>query len=197
MSQSDKKILFDRPAIEKRVEELAREISGDYAGGELLVIGILKGAFVFMADLVRSLTVPCRVDFMRVSSYGDAAESSGRITIVKDVELSLENRDVLIVDDIVDTGLTLKYIVGELKSRRPHSLKVCAFLDKRKRRKVEFKADYVGFTIDDGFVIGYGLDYAEKYRFLPEVYVLTAPGEKVETTHDHTMQTVPDEIPLR
>lgn len=197
MSQSDKKILFDRLAIEKRVEELAREISGDYPGGELLVIGILKGAFIFMADLVRSLTVPCRLDFMRVSSYGDAAESSGRITIVKDVELSLQNRDVLIVDDIVDTGLTLKYIVGELKSRGPRSLKVCAFLDKRKRRKVKFEADYVGFTIDDGFVIGYGLDYAEKYRFLPEVYVLTDIGEKMETTHDHTMQAVPDEIPLR
>ena len=196
VSESKMEMLFDRPAIDRRVRELALEISCDYAGGELLVIGILKGAFVFMADLVRSLTIPCRIDFMRAASYGDAQESSGRITIIKDTELSVKNCDVLVVDDIVDTGLTLDYIAQELKSRGARSLKVCAFLDKRKRRKVPFEADYVGFTIDDGFAIGYGLDYAEKYRFLPEVYVLTRKGGKVEKTDDHTMQAVPDEIPL-
>jgi hypoxanthine phosphoribosyltransferase len=178
MPGNEKKILFDRPAIERRVQELADEISRDYAGGELLLIGILKGAFIFMADLARAVTIPCRIDFIRAASYGDAAESSGRIAITKDVELSVEGVDILVVDDIVDSGLTLKYIVDELKARGPRSVKVCAFLDKRKRRKVPFEADYVGFTIDDGFVIGYGLDYAEKYRFLPNVYVLTDEGRR-------------------
>jgi len=178
MPGNEKKILFDRPAIERRVQELADEISRDYAGGELLLIGILKGAFIFMADLARAVTIPCRIDFIRAASYGDEAESSGCIAITKDVELSVEGVDVLVVDDIVDSGLTLKYIADELKTRGPRSVKVCAFLDKRKRRKVPFEADYVGFTIDDGFVIGYGLDYAEKYRFLPDVYVLTDGGRR-------------------
>ena len=151
---------------------MADQISGDYAGGELVIIGILNGAFIFMADLIRMINIPCKVDFVRVVSYGAGAESSGKVVMTKDIETSIRGRDILIVEDIVDTGLTLQYLTGWLKEREPRSLKVCAFLDKRKRRKVSFEADYVGFTIDDGFVVGYGLDFNEQYRYLPEVYVI-------------------------
>jgi hypoxanthine phosphoribosyltransferase len=154
------------------VQELAGQISGDYAGRELVVIGILKGAFIFMADLVREITIPCNIDFVRVASYGASAESSGKVVMTKDIETSIKGRDILIVEDIVDTGLTLQYLVGWLQERNPNSLKICVFLDKRKRRKVPFEADYVGFTIDDGFVVGYGLDFNEQYRFFSDVYVI-------------------------
>ena len=172
MIEMSKEILFSRAAIQKRVQELAYQISGDYAGRELIVIGILRGAFIFMADLIREIRVPCKIDFARVASYGAGAESSGKVVMTKDIETSISGLDILIVEDIVDTGLTLQYLTGWLKERNPRSLKVCAFLDKRKRRKISFEADYVGFTIDDGFVVGYGLDFNEKYRFLPEVYVI-------------------------
>ncbi|MDD3248985.1 MAG: hypoxanthine phosphoribosyltransferase [Smithellaceae bacterium] len=167
-----KKVFLTPPEISGRVREMADEISRDYAGREILVIGVLKGAFVFMADLIRALSVPCRTDFIRAASYGAGTESSGAIVITKDVELPVEDRDVLIVEDIVDSGLTLLHIMDTLKSRNPRSIKVCTFLDKRKRRKVHFEADYVGFTMDDGFIVGYGLDFNEQYRFLPAVYVL-------------------------
>jgi len=172
MEKMQKKILFPRDAIKKRVEELAGRISADYKDRELIVIGILKGAFVFMADLIRAFSIPCRIDFVRVASYGAGTESAGRVVLTKDIETSIKGRDILIVEDIVDTGLTLAYLVNWLKERNPQSLKVCAFLDKRKRRKVAFEADYVGFTIDDGFVVGYGLDFNEQSRFLPEVYII-------------------------
>jgi len=154
------------------VQEMADQISGDYAGSDLVIIGILKGAFIFMADLIRMMNIPCKVDFVRVASYGAGAESFGKVVMTKDIETSIRGRDILIVEDIVETGLTLQYLAGWLKERNPRSLKVCAFLDKCKRRKVSFEADYVGFTIDDGFVVGYGLDFNEQYRFLPEVYVI-------------------------
>ena len=172
MDEMSKKILFSRAAIQKRVQELAGQISGDYTGRELVVIGILKGAFIFMADLIREISIPCNIDFVRVASYGASSENSGKVVMTKDIETSIKGRDILIVEDIVDTGLTLQYLVGWLKERNPHSLKVCVFLDKRKRRKVSFEADYVGFTIDDGFVVGYGLDFNEQYRFFPDVYVI-------------------------
>jgi hypoxanthine phosphoribosyltransferase len=172
MDEMSKKILFSRAAIQKRVQELASQISGDYAGRELVVIGILKGAFIFMADLVREISIPCKIDFVRVASYGASSESFGKVVMTKDIETSIKGRDILIVEDIVDTGLTLQYLIEWLKERNPHSLKICVFLDKRKRRKVSFEADYVGFTIDDGFVVGYGLDFNEQYRFLPDVYVI-------------------------
>ena len=172
MNEMSKEIIFPRAVIQKRVQEMADQISGDYAGGELVIIGILKGAFIFMADLIRMINIPCKVDFVRVASYGAGAESLGKVVMTKDIETSIRGRDILIVEDIVDTGLTLQYLTGWLKEREPHSLKVCAFLDKRKRRKVSFEADYVGFTIDDGFVVGYGLDFNEQYRYLPEVYVI-------------------------
>jgi hypoxanthine phosphoribosyltransferase len=172
MDEMSKKILFSRTVIQKRVQELASQISSDYAGRELVVIGILKGAFIFMADLVREISIPCNLDFVRVASYGASSESSGKVVMTKDIETSIKGRDILIVEDIVDTGLTLQYLVNWLKERNPNSLKICVFLDKRKRRKVSFEADYVGFTIDDGFVVGYGLDFNEQYRFFSDVYVI-------------------------
>lgn len=172
MDEMRREILFSRDAIARRVQEMAGQISGDYNGRELIVIGILKGAFIFMADLIRAMSIPCKVDFVRVASYGAGQESSGKVVMTKDIETSIKGRDILIVEDIVDTGLTLTYLVNWLKERNPGSLKVCAFLDKRKRRKVSFEADYVGFTIDDGFVVGYGLDFNEQARFLPEVYAI-------------------------
>jgi hypoxanthine phosphoribosyltransferase len=172
MNEMSKEILFSRAVIKKRVQELAIQISGDYAGRELILIGILRGAFIFMADLIREISVPCKVDFVRIASYGAGAESSGKVVMTKDIETSISGRDVLIVEDIADTGLTLQYLTVWLKERNPRSLKVCAFLDKRQRRKVAFEADYVGFAIDDNFVVGYGLDFNEQYRYLPEVYVI-------------------------
>jgi hypoxanthine phosphoribosyltransferase len=172
MDKISKEILFPRDTIQKRVQELAGQISKDYAGRELIIIGILKGAFIFMADLIREISIPCRIDFTRLASYGDGSDSSGKVVITKDIETSIKGRDILIVEDILDTGLTLQYLVGWLKERNPNSLKICVLLDKRKRRKVSFEADYVGFTIDDGFVVGYGLDFNEKYRFSPDIYVI-------------------------
>ncbi|HPC86278.1 MAG TPA: hypoxanthine phosphoribosyltransferase [Smithellaceae bacterium] len=177
MGDMRKKVLLEPSAISGRVREMAGEISRDYAGREILVVGVLKGAFVFMADLIRALSVPCQTDFIRAASYGAGTESSGKIVITKDIETDIAGRDVLVVEDILDSGLTLRHIVDVLKLRNPRSVKVCAFLDKRKRRRVHFEADYVGFTMEDGFVVGYGLDFNEQYRFLPGVYVLDpAPG---------------------
>jgi hypoxanthine phosphoribosyltransferase len=168
----NKKILYSRELIQKQVREIAGRLSADYAGRELVVIGILKGAFIFMADLIREMTIPCQVDFVRVASYGAGQESAGKVVMTKDIETSIAGRDVLIVEDIIDTGLTLTYLVDWLKERNPNSIKVCVFLDKRKRRKVSFEADYAVFTMDDGFVVGYGLDFNEQARYLPEVYVI-------------------------
>lgn len=172
MEKMRKEVLFSRDEIRKSVQEMADRISRDYAGRELVVIGVLKGAFIFMADLIRAMSIPCKVDFVRAASYGAGQESSGKVVMTKDIETSIAGRDVLIVEDIVDTGLTLTHLVNWLKERNPGSLKVCVFLDKRKRRKVSFEADYVVFTIDDGFVVGYGLDFNEQARFLPEVYIV-------------------------
>lgn len=174
MNEISKEILFSRDAIQKRVKELASQISQDYAGRELIMIGILRGAFIFMADLIREITIPCRVDFARLASYGAGSESSGKVVMTKDIETSIKDKDILIVEDILDTGLTLQYFVEWLKERNPRSLKTCVFLDKRKRRKVSFEADYIGFTIEEGFVVGYGLDFNEKYRFSPDIYVINA-----------------------
>lgn len=172
MAKLSKEILIHRSEISRRVQEIAGEISRDYAGTEILIVGVLKGSFIFMADLVRALSVPCQTDFIRAASYGASQESSGNIVITKDVESSIAGRDILIVEDIVDTGLTLRHIVDALQARNPKSIRVCAFLDKRKRRKVPFEADYVGFTMDDGFIVGYGLDFNEQHRFLPDIYVI-------------------------
>lgn len=165
-------VLLSRTVIDRRVKEIAAQISRDYEGKEPLLVGILKGSFVFMADLVRSLSVPCRIDFIQVASYGDAIQSSGEVKMIKDIGSPIRGRHVLMVEDIVDTGLTLSWLVEVLKGRQPASLRVCALLDKKERRQVPFQADYVGFPIPDRFVVGYGLDCGEKYRFLPDVCVL-------------------------
>jgi hypoxanthine phosphoribosyltransferase len=165
-------LVADRHGSEKRVGELAARISVDYAGKEPLLIGILNGAFVFMADLIRALTIPCTIDFVRMASYGAGSVSSGNVLIRKDLEMPVAGRDLLIVEDIVDTGCTLSRLKEILQQRSPASMKVCVLLDKRERRKVPFEADYVGFQIPDAFVVGYGLDYNEQFRFLPDVRVV-------------------------
>lgn len=172
MDAMNGEVLFSKDVIEQRVRELAEEISRDHAGGELIVVGILKGAFIFMADLIRSLKVPCQVDFAQLASYGSGTVSSGDVVIRKDIGLPIAGRDVLIVEDIVDTGLTLSFLVETLKKREPRSLKVCVFLDKKARRKVPFTADYTGFDIDDRFVVGYGLDFNEQGRYLPDICLI-------------------------
>jgi hypoxanthine phosphoribosyltransferase len=165
-----KKLIFSRRQIAHRVRELAAQISRDYAGQDLLLVGILKGAFIFLADLARALEFPVEVDFVRLLSYGTGTESSGEVHITKDVELPVKGRHVLVVEDIVDAGLTLDFLLGHLASHNPASLKICCLIDKRERRQVEVPLDYVGFTVDQGFLVGYGLDCAEKFRTLPEVY---------------------------
>ncbi len=165
-------ILVQRDELEHRVRELAAEVSKDYADGDLLLIGVLKGAIFFLSDLMRHLDVTCEVDFMAVSSYGSSTDSSGVVRILKDLDASIEGRDVLIVEDIVDSGLTLSYLFRMLRARGPASLEVCALLTKPDRRKVELPIKYVGFEIPNRFAIGYGLDHAERYRNLPYVAVL-------------------------
>jgi hypoxanthine phosphoribosyltransferase len=158
--------------LERRVQQLAEEISRDYEGKDLLLIGVLKGAVFFLSDLMRQLTVPVEVDFMAVASYGSATKSSGVVRILKDLDAVIEGRDVLIVEDIVDSGLTLQYLLRNLAGRNPRSLEVCALLIKPERRKVELQTRYVGFEIPNEFAIGYGLDYGERYRNLPFVAAL-------------------------
>jgi hypoxanthine phosphoribosyltransferase len=165
-------ILIEEPALQARIAELGEEISHDYAGKDLLLVGVLKGAVFFMADLMRSLTVPCEVDFMAISSYGDSSDSSGVVRILKDLDIPLQGRDVLVVEDIIDSGLTLSYLMRNLRAREPESLEVCALLTKPERREIEVPVRYVGFEIPNRFVVGYGLDYAERYRNLRYVGVL-------------------------
>lgn len=172
MRNKIKRVLISEEEIQKKVRELGARITEDYKDKNLIVVGVLKGAIIFLADLVKSITIPLTLDFMAVSSYGSSTETSGVVRILKDLDSSIEGMDVLIVEDIIDSGLTLSYLYENLKSRGPNSIKICALLDKPERRKVDVKADYIGFTIDDEFVVGYGLDFAEKYRNLPEICVL-------------------------
>jgi len=165
-------ILVQPDELARRVRELGAEISRDYEGRDLLLIGVLKGAIFFLSDLMRSLEVNCEVDFMAVASYGSATESSGVVRILKDLDAAIEGRDVLIVEDIVDSGLTLQYLLRNLGARGPATLEVCALLTKPARRRVDLSPRYVGFEIPDRFVVGYGLDHAERYRNLPYVAVL-------------------------
>ena len=166
------KIIITREEIAKRVAELAAELSRDYKDKNPLLIGILKGSFVFMSDLVRAMNIPVEIDFVRLASYGTGKDSSSKVKLIKDVEASVKNRHVLIIEDIVDTGLTAQFILDYLSFRKPASLKLCALFDKPSRRKVEFSIDYVGFTVPDAFVVGYGLDLNEKFRYLPDLCVL-------------------------
>ncbi|MGB9662291.1 MAG: hypoxanthine phosphoribosyltransferase [Moorellaceae bacterium] len=172
MHEAIAEVLVTRQQIKERVKELGAAISRDYSGKDLLVVGILKGAIIFLADLVREITIPLTLDFMAVSSYGSATTSSGAVRILKDLEVPVEDKHVLIVEDIVDTGLTLKYLLENLRARQPLSLKSCTILDKPERRLVDVQVDYCGFCIPDCFVVGYGLDYAQQYRHLPDICVL-------------------------
>jgi hypoxanthine phosphoribosyltransferase len=164
--------LVSAEELQRRVRELSAEISRDYEGRDLVLIGVLKGAVLFLADLMRQLTVPCEVDFMAVSSYGSATDSSGVVRILKDLDAPIEGRDVLIVEDIIDSGLTLQYLVRNLRARAPGTLEVCALLTKPERRRVELPIRYVGFEIPNRYVVGYGLDYGQRYRNLSYVAVL-------------------------
>ena len=167
-------ILIEEDAIQARIGELGAEISVDYAGRDLLLVGVLKGAVFFMADLMRELTVPCEIDFMAISSYGAATDSSGVVRILKDLDINVSGRDVLVVEDIIDSGLTLSYLMRNLRARKPASLEVVTLLTKPERREIDEPVRYVGFEIPNRFVIGYGLDFAERYRNLPYVAVLHA-----------------------
>jgi hypoxanthine phosphoribosyltransferase len=167
-------ILIEEEALQRRIAELGEEISGDYADRDLLLIGVLKGAVFFMADLMRRLTVPCEIDFMAISSYGGQTDSSGVVRILKDLDMNIKGRHVLVVEDIIDSGLTLSYLMRNLRSREPASLEICALMTKPARREIEVPVRYVGFEIPNRFVIGYGLDFDERYRNLPYVGVLNA-----------------------
>jgi hypoxanthine phosphoribosyltransferase len=166
-------VLIEPDVLRSRVAELGEEISEAYRGRDLLLIGVLKGAVFFMADLMRHLTVPCEVDFMAISSYGAATDSSGVVRILKDLDINIEGRNVLVVEDIIDSGLTLSYLIRNLESREPASLEICALLTKPARREIDVDVRWVGFEIPNRFVIGYGLDFAERYRNLPYVGVLS------------------------
>ena len=167
------RVLVSNERIQARLDELAERINQDYAGKELLLVCILKGAVTVFADVLRRVTIPCQIDFMAISSYGSSTKSSGVVRILKDLDHGIEGKDVLIVEDIVDSGMSMHYLLDTLKTRKPASVRLLTLLDKPDRRRVELQADYIGLTIPDEFVIGYGLDYAEKYRNLPDVCVLS------------------------
>lgn len=164
--------LFSAADIAARIKELAAQIDKDYHGQEILMIAVLKGSFLFVADLVRAVKTPTIIDFVRLASYGSATQSSGIIEVRKDLEMSIENRHVLVVEDIVDSGLTLESLRNMLLNRKPASLKICTLIDKKINRQTNVKVDYIGFPMEDGFIVGYGLDFDERYRDLPDIRVV-------------------------
>ncbi len=169
MKRSDLDVLIDAATLQKRIAELGVEISRDYADRDLALIGILKGSFVFLSDLSRALSVECTIDFLGLSSYGHRTTTSGVVQITSDLTAPIEGRDVLVVEDIIDTGLTMRYLLENLATRKPRSIKVCTLLHKPARTQVAVPIDYTGFTIEDHFVIGYGLDYADRFRNVPYI----------------------------
>jgi hypoxanthine phosphoribosyltransferase len=170
-------LLLNRDQIESIVRSLAEQISKDYLGKELIIVCILKGAFMFLADLIRYLQIPVKIDFVRLASYGTGMKSTGFVEITKDIETPIEGKDVLIIEDIIDSGRTLQFLKERLSLSNPRSIKICALLDKKSRREVSIEADYLGQEVEDVFVVGYGIDYSESYRNLPEIYYIT-PTEK-------------------
>ena len=172
LEQDIERVLFTEQELKDRVAELAAQIDRDYAGKEPMLISVLRGSFIFMADLARAIHLPCTVDFMAVSSYGSGTTSSGQVKITKDLSESIEGRDIIVVEDILDSGNTLSYLFQLLQARHPASVRLCTLLDKPSRRTKPVTADYTGFTVEDLFVVGYGLDYAEKYRNLPYIGIL-------------------------
>ncbi|MBP2034137.1 hypoxanthine phosphoribosyltransferase [Clostridium algifaecis] len=172
MSDDIQEVLISSDKIKKRVEELGQQISKDYAGKDLILVGILKGSVPFMADLLRQITIPCTMDFMAVSSYGNSSKSSGVVRILKDLDSEIENKHILIVEDIIDSGTTLSYLVDYLKGRKADSIEIACLLNKEEARKVKIDAKYIGFQVPDYFLVGFGLDYGEKYRNFPYVGIL-------------------------
>lgn len=172
MKEDVKEVLFSEEVLRKRVKELAVQISSDYKGKELVVVGILKGSVVFTAELIKDIDIYCELDFMAVSSYGNSTETTGVVRILKDLDNSIEGKHILIVEDIVDTGTTLSYLLKYLKARKAASIEIVALLNKPARRKVELPVKYIGFEVPDAFIVGYGIDYAEKYRNLPYIGIL-------------------------
>jgi hypoxanthine phosphoribosyltransferase len=168
----DKKVLIGREKIQKRVREMGGQISEDYRGKEPVLIGILNGVVFFFAELVMAMSIPLKIDFIKASSYGASMTSSGRVRMLKDVCLPVKNQDLILIDDIVDTGLTLKCILENLREREPASIRVCALIDKTERRERSLDLDYCGFKVDRGFLVGYGLDFNEEYRYLPDIWVI-------------------------
>lgn len=172
MLEKIQSVVVSQAIIQKKVRELAKKISEDYKGEELVLIGVLKGGFVFLADLAREITMPVAIDFISVSSYGSSSKSSGVVKILKDIDIDIANKHLLLVEDLIDTGLTLSHLKELFRTRNPKSIKVCTILDKPSKRLIDLPVEYPGIEIPDKFVVGYGLDYAEKYRNLPEVYEL-------------------------
>lgn len=172
MKDDVEKIILSESEIGKKISEMGAQISKDYSGKDLMLVGVLKGSVIFMAELLKNITIPCTMDFMAVSSYGNSTTTSGVVRILKDLDFEIEGRHVLIVEDIIDSGITLRYLMEYLKGRKPASIEIACLLNKQERRKVEISAKYIGFDVPDYFLVGYGLDYAEKYRNLPYVGVL-------------------------
>jgi hypoxanthine phosphoribosyltransferase len=174
----NKAILFSRQVIEETVSKLAERINADYRGRSVVLVGILKGSFVFTADLIRKLDLDITVDFVVLGSYGSGTTSSGKVKMIKDLSASIEGKDVLVVEDVVDTGITLNYFMDILRGRRPRTLAICALIDKKARREVAIDVQYVGLEMEDGFIVGYGIDCNEQYRNLPEIWVIQEKSEK-------------------
>lgn len=172
MPEQSRKILFSREKIATEVRRIGQEISREYGDQEIMLVGVLKGSFLFIADLIREIQSPTVVDFVRLASYGSGTQTSGIIEFRKELEMPIRDRDVIIVEDIVDSGYTLECLYNKLLLQKPRSLKVCTLIDKRARREVDIEADYVGISMDDGFIIGYGLDHGERYRNLPDIYLV-------------------------
>jgi hypoxanthine phosphoribosyltransferase len=172
MKNDMKEILLEESIIRDKIKEMGAQISKDYEGKDLVLVGVLKGSVMFMADLMKEISVPCSMDFMAVSSYGNATETSGVVRILKDLDFQIEDKDVLIVEDIIDSGVTLRYLLEYLKARKPGSIEIACLLNKPERRKVNVSSKYKGFDVPDKFLVGYGLDFAEKYRNLPYIGVL-------------------------
>ena len=166
------RIILSESELQEKVSKLGEQISKDYEGKDLMLVGVLKGSVIFMADLLKKITIPCTMDFMAVSSYGNSTTTSGVVRILKDLDFEIEGKHVLIVEDIIDSGITLRYLMEYLKGRKPASLEIACLLSKAERRKVEIPARYIGFDVPDYFLVGYGLDYAEKYRNLPYIGIL-------------------------
>jgi len=172
MTAQNLQLLYSKDEIARQIQRLGAEISRDYPDTEILLVCVLKGSFLFFADLVRAVTTPAVIDFVRLASYGSETQSSGLVEMRKDLEMPIKGRDVVIVEDIIDSGYTLESLYNRLIRREPRSLKICTLIDKSSRRKVPIQADYIGISMDDGFIIGYGLDYDEKYRNLPDIYLV-------------------------